>query len=426
MTVVYKFTSLLVIFLWQPTLLVTQSSEVSLIRDDLLPELLQLQHDYCGDVILCDDARHVEPDYGKIVLSCCVSCSCLPTCRALDICCPNFNDTLTVFNGHRNESGLLSGDAIDIDKEVLDTDDMEDEQNEVKHESNLTKEGRKSIKERLQCVRPQVQREQGVYIDSPAYLMIGDCPDELSDSTLDKQYKAGFANTGFSNMVPVTSQATNMTYVNIHCLKCNEDTDHEIRIQHWRPILTIQSAAYITQFYKDPQDIVTYLLRYEYLNGMKTGNIHFLPPYPELLQRCQLYDISSCNKTGLWDANNKMTEQLCLSGHSMPVIRQVSDKTPLFRNVACLYCNQPNKDFGKLAIKKHASCSGPFSNLGHTPRFNMTLNVPDLNPSVKQENKNVPISNQYIDAATALALMKTSKSCKKGEVAILVSCTIFF
>ena len=324
---------------------------------------------------------------------------------------------------HRNETRIRAlKDAIVTDK-LLHPDDSQSRQNEVQIESNTTREVAETSKERLICVRPQIQREQNVYLDSLAYRMIGKCPAEQSDTTVDKQCQKGFSNVGFNNIVPVTSYASNMTYVNIHCLKCNENTSLEIKIKYWSPIITIESWGYTHHFFTDPQDTVSYLLKYEYFNGMKTGNIHFVPPNPELLQPCQQYDVTSCNETGLWDVYNKTTEELCLSGYSMPVIRRPSATgTALsFRNMACLYCNQPNESFGKLVIRKGSICLKRKTIFGPTPRFNMTLNVPNLNSSMNQEDKSTLISKQYIDATVALTLIKQTKACPNGYIAILVS-----
>ena len=416
--------TVLIIFLWQLTVPFIQSSEVSATRDALLSELLLLQQDYCGEVILCNDSRHVEPDYSELILPCCVPCSCLPSCQALDICCPNFNNALLNASESRIKSGIRTTYHFNTYEELLHEDNSTDRINEVPIERNITKEGADTMKERLACIRPQVQRLQETYLDSPAYLMIGDCPAEQSDTDLDEQCKIGFDNVGLKNMLPVTSAASNMTYVNIHCLKCNENTTTEIQIRYWMPLITIQSRLFNNyQFFTNPDDIVSYLLKHKFFNGMKTGNIHFLPPNPQLLHQCQLYDVISCNKTGLWDIYNKTTEQVCLSGHSLPVIRPIEGKKLLFRNVACLYCNQPDDVYGKLAILKQSICSsGPDTISGPVPRFNITIYVPDLNPkTLEQEDKTTPLSSEYIDATTALTLIKQTKTCPVGDIAILVS-----
>ena len=407
---------ILLILLWQLTVPFIQSTELNM--DGLLPELLQLQPAHCGGMALCDDVNHVEPDFGVLIMPCCVPCSCLPTCRALDICCPNFNDSMVDADGpNRNETGLQAENAIVTHEAMLHSDDNKSRQIDVQTENNATEKGAWTINERFICVRPQIQREQNIYLDSPAYRMIGKCPVEQSGTTLDKHCKKGFDNVGFKNIVPVTSDTTNMTYVNIHCLNCNENNNPGNKIKYWSPIITVESWQYYHQFYKDPQDILSYLLKYEYFNGMKTGNVHFLPPNPKLLQPCQRYDVTSCNKTGLWDTYNETTKQLCLSGYSLPVIRWVKGKTLLFRNAACLYCNLPYEMFGKFA-KVWGTCSTP--NTVFAPRFNMALNLPDLNPSINKENNSALDSREYTDATAVLTLMKQTNSCEDDNIAILV------
>ena len=449
---------LMCIFLGQLTVPMTQSSDVLMTRDDLLPELLQLQQDYCGDVILCGDVRHVEPDFEMLVMPCCVPCSCLPTCKALDICCLNYNGSIgdgketrtatDIDNDNDNETQTATDSYKSSDKNRTESDDDMDEirkeategmpgtdqellhadrrnsgENEVQIESNTTNEGAPTIEDRLVCVRPQILRDQNRYLDSLAYQMIGDCPAELHDTTMDRKCRKRFGNVGFNNIVPVTSDESNMTYVNIHCLKCNENTIDELKIKYWKPIITVQSLEYTYQLYKDPNDILSFLLKHQEFSGMRTGNIHFLPPNPEVLQQCQLYDIISCNKTGLWDEYNKTTEQICMSGHSMPVIRRIIGPVRLlFRNAACLYCNEPEESYGKLTIRKGSDCLRQ-NIFGPRAKFNMTLNLPDLNPLSKLQDQSSLLSNQYIDSTAALALMKQKKECPVGHIAFLVSNT---
>ena len=451
---------LMCIFLGQLTVPITHSSDIFMTREDLLPELLQLQQDYCGDVILCGDARHVEPDFEMVVMPCCVPCSCLSTCKALDICCPNYNHsvvendkngnetrietsndkekdktrtvtdkdnntTRTALDDATHESRIGPEDDTSIDLELFHAVVRNSGPNEAHIESTSTTEGELVIEERLICVRPQIQREQNRYVDSLAYQMIGDCPAALFDTTMGRKCRKGFANVGFNNIVPVTSDASNMTYVNIHCLKCNENTNEELKIQYWKPIVTVRVLEYNHQFYKDPDDILLYLLKHGNLNGMNTGNVHFLPPNTKLAQQCQLYDVISCNATGLWDVYNRTTEQMCVSGHSMPLIRRIriGNRRLLFRNVACLYCNEADESYGKLAIKKGSDCLRQ-NILRPIPTFHMVLNLPDLNPLSKPQDFSSLLSNQYIDAAAALALMQQRKAeCPVGYIAFLVSNT---
>ena len=405
--------------LWQVNVPLINSSEASLDRDSLLPGLLELQRDYCGGVALCDDDDHVEPELGMFPTPCCVPCSCLPTCKTYENCCPTLNGSLaTVDLG--NETGIRAEDVTVTDEEELLHKDDSMSRNEVQNESNTTKEGAQIIKESMICVRPQIQREQNIYPDSQAYKMIGSCPTKLSGTTIDKECKKGFADVGFNNKVPVTSHTSNMTYVNKHCLNCNENKSFgNNKIYYWKPIITIQSWQYYPHFFTNPQDIVSFLLKYEYFNGMKTGNIHFLPPNPELVQPCEQYDVISCNQTGLWDNYNRTTEQLCQSGYSLPVIRRVNSKVSSFRNLACLYCNTPQNSFGKLPARKQMCAINTISK--PVPRFNMTLNMPNLDSVITQQNNSALISKQYIDDTTVMTMLKQSKVCPDGYIAILVS-----
>ena len=160
----------------------------------------------------------------------------------------------------------------------------------------------------------------------------------------------GLKNSNLSDIVPVTSLLTLRTYINIHCLVCNEGIhDGDDAVQPWRIVLVEGLVALVDAFYENQQAVLDSLTIFT-----RKRNIHFVPESQirQYLEPCQAIDVDSCNVTGLWDVHNIHITSVCESGHQLPVVETFANKNIVFKNVGCVQCNR-----GRDNPYTHRRCS---------------------------------------------------------------------
>ena len=185
------------------------------------------------------------------------------------------------------------------------------------------------------CIRPQLFYNPNRNPDSVAYEMVVSCPPGFPDSSILAKCKAGLGNENIADIIPITSKLTGLTYINTNCLFCNEPLQlftpscDEWQLQLYHRILYYKHRSII-----HPQSIMSWP-PFQYFN------VHFLPKNSSSAQKCILYDVSSCNQTGLWGHVNKTIELVCHQEDHLPMTHTVKEKRLLFKNISCVHCNTP-------------------------------------------------------------------------------------
>ena len=258
------------------------------------------------------------------------------------------------------------------------------------------------------CIRPQLFYKPNVHPDSSAYKMVISCPADFPDALKTKKCKAGQNNTNISDAIPITSKLTGLTYVNKHCLFCNEPQVSTASCDEWQIQLDDRYTNYRHRIILYPQSLMYWASNYFF-------NVHFVPKTQSSVKNCITYDVSSCNQTGLWDNYNKSIESVCRHGDDLPITHSVNGNILLFKNIACVHCNAP-PDFSDSRL----FCAYMSSYTGYPdfqrPRQTLTLYFNGLAALPKPDIEEIPVS--YIE--TSVLDNIPAVSCGQGLLAILV------
>ena len=259
------------------------------------------------------------------------------------------------------------------------------------------------------CIRPQVFYYPNRYINSIAYEMVASCPMSFVNSSTKNQCQKGFESTKstkIADIIPVTSSITGITYVNKHCLQCNELGNIDEDSTHfWQPLFVYKYAMYQNKFYRNQNTILS-----DFSLSMSYSNIMFLPSIPNLALKCHAFDVGTCNQTGLWQANDEHIKKLCESAFSLEVTYKINGQRKLFKNIACLYCNTDGNFLDKRC--------GYLRSNENTPVYSMSLNIQSLLRSRQRERKDEN-TELYLNKSTLMYL--TTPVCPAGYMDIMVS-----
>ena len=431
-------------------------------QDKLLQFHLQLHKNHCGDVALCDNVTDhvVQLDFITPV-PCCLPCSCSSTCRIQQNCCPGFelhtenatyigarrgllkpnhanqstnvavNQGIEHMNiGNESRSMALADSGINRNEENLFDEDTFRTSNLTEQAQPLTEQAQ-PITEQAQsltddaklknndtgtidnytiCIRPQVLYKPNIFVDSNAYMMVVACIEMFQGNRIVRECRGRHGKTDISEMVPVTSKLTGLTYVNKFCLMCNEgETIEDAAIDMWEAKVVHYANNYHHRFvfntFSLAQNILTISVGF--------SNIHFLPRTSNLVQQCETYDVSSCNQTGQWEIYDQMVENVCHHGHSLPILHRISNGSNAmrFKNIACVHCNLGSSF-------KDSTCG--YFDFKHTEMhsFSLTLNLRHTDAGGKSEESLEDLEFSYTDGAV-LQIPKTN-ICPSGYIALLV------
>ena len=265
----------------------------------------------------------------------------------------------------------------------------------------------------VKCTRAQVYYKLNWRPDSHAYLMVTSCPSgtqtHLSKTKCEERYN--FNN--LYDLVPVTSAKTGITYVNKHCLFCNEPNDtSERNLLFWETMLVNKVNSFSAMFDESPQTIYEKLM-----SVFIRGNIHFAPVFPGMAKKCEQYDVASCNDTGMWGLYNETFEFVCLFGENLPIIAEISRERKVFKNVGCLYCN-----IDKLFVNEQYPCGYIKFNSGFGYKAVINMNqAPQTGKSQTMSDSHLP----YIENRPMLSPGAPQNIvCESGYVFLQVSNTI--
>ena len=268
--------------------------------NDLLAILLDLHVQHCGDAVMCREINDslIESTTTMFPKPCCIPCSCLPTCGAEQNCCPFVNtlpktsDQSTINESHeldnpfytkhkvpqiheraknetpspKNRNESKSNDtklAFDAKDFLLTTEDEETAITPKKDVGTIHIDGSnfKSYENdgfdaetqlKTVCVRPQLFYKPNLYPDSEAYEMIVYCPSDYGDALVAEKCRHGNRNDNIEDVIPVTSKDSGLTYMNKHCLFCNEKNSTRI-VEEWQIQIIDEKSVYHHQTYQHPQ-----------------------------------------------------------------------------------------------------------------------------------------------------------------------------
>ena len=336
-------------------------NETNMDTNALLTKLLNLHQYPCGETATCGSSKHVEPSEFVIPVPCCIPCSCLPSCVEQQNCCPwSVNGTHTVpaielagpksivheigtnTNNNRivpQEHDHITSTTNDYKRTTKNIQELDESRSETKTRgitaSSEVLNSNAVDMPNTKCIRPQVLYEPNKFLDSPAYMMVVNCPDEFKDKLTNDKCTVGMHAAELLDMIPVTSKQSGLTYINKYCLACNEQIQED-QIIEWRAEIVSYGVSRERIFFPSPDFIVDILTETQFNNR----NVHFVPGDGNLTRSCNtVFDIVSCNQTGLWEVYDQSMETLCLDGFQLPVIDRIDVHRLIFKNIACLHCN---------------------------------------------------------------------------------------
>ena len=327
--------------------------------DDLWSVLLSLHTKYCGEIDMCymPNSSHVEPSADLFPQPCCVPCSCATTCDSNLNCCPprmrfKFSDAATTETHVRSDVATSPSDLTPMtwDATTISSDTSGESVVKSKHsiiqnmvsnkhvrsfsevwKNKTSDDSLKTTSVQTACVRPQLLYRLNAHPDSDAFEMVISCPREFKDKIIIEKCRAGQSNRNISDIIPMTSKLSGLTYVNKYCLICNEYINDSTSVDEWQINIVWQRTGYSHITVVHPRFLINFMSNH-------FCNVHFVPKSLTTLRKCKLYDVVSCNKTG-WETHDSTLESVCNSGEFLPVIHSVRDKRLLYKNIACVLCN---------------------------------------------------------------------------------------
>ena len=256
------------------------------------------------------------------------------------------------------------------------------------------------------CIRPQAFYNPNEYLNSIAYEMVASCPVSFVSGSIKNKCQAGFESATITDIIPVTSSVTGITYVNKHCLQCNELREADEDSAHfWQPVFVFKRWMYDHTFYRN-QNLI--LSDFRFKNNYGT-NIQFMPSIPNLTPVCHAFDIGTCNVTGLWQAYDEHIKLLCESALSLVVIHKVNSSRKMFKNIACLRCNTDGN-----SLDKDCEYYGWNENI---PVYRMSVNKRSLLQNSARDTQD-EITDVYMNETTLIYM--TSPMCPAGYLDVMV------
>ena len=419
---------------------------------DILAILLDLHVQHCGDAVMCLETNGtiiIETSTTAFPQPCCIPCSCQPSCVAEQNCCPSVNilpktsDQSTINQSHAaQDSPFHTKNKVpqiqkrEISETTILTNKYESKSNGTQlafddsftftngyeqititpnqgvgtnnaDSSNFKPKNNDSINTetllKTICVRPQLFYKPNSYPDSEAYEMVFYCPPDFEDTLVAEKCRNGDKNENIADVIPVTSKVSGLTYINKHCLFCNEKNSTRI-VEEWQIQIIDEKYVYHHQTYKHPQSLKEMDPVYYY-------NVHFVPKNPESVKKCKLYDVNVCNETGYWETYNETIRTICHYGHELPIISNVGLNTLVFKNIACMYCNLP-----QWTVNSQLLC-GFMERATLDERKALTVNFHYLPDYIGTENISFDVA--YIKNSIPQNL--DIDSCPQGFATVLVS-----
>ena len=426
---------------------------------DLLAILLELHKQHCGDAASChgNNNSHNEPPFSMFPRPCCIPCSCRPSCEAQLNCCPTIagvpeNSSMPQFSNQftTNEERTLDNEfemknssmEIDEPKVIAGRNTRMSSRNNMRNpltervsstnnlEQNVTtrqrdvdisqtrgsdlesnSNGNTDAEPELEivCIKPQLYNRQNYYPDSDAYEMVVSCPPDFDNPHITDKCKNREDNENIEDVIPVTSNVSGVTYVNKHCLLCNEPKSMSFA-DAWQVVLIDEKTEYIHMILENPQSLMT-------LPHQNYFNVHFVPKNSKSVKRCNSYDVNTCNQTGYWENYDETIQNVCHDGQDLPILSTVGPSVLLFKNIACAHCNSPS-DFIDVQLR----CNY-FERPSLSIRKTLTVNYNAIRAEFQKSGKDDKDVTYIKDAIPGNLDIG---SCPQGFASVLVSVWFFF
>ena len=255
------------------------------------------------------------------------------------------------------------------------------------------------------CIRPQLFYKPNSHPDSVAYKMVVSCPAEFKDAIVVEKCRTGQDNENVADVIPITSKRSGLTYVNKYCLFCNEQEQQPTpSVDEWQIQLIDDNKYYRHRIVPHPQSLMTWVDHHFF-------NVHFVPKNPSSIDKCNPYDVTSCNQTGFWENYDEAIEMVCRVGEDLPITHFVNGNGLLFKNIACVHCNVPS-GFNNSQL----FCGYTPNFQEHSSRQTLTVNFHSF--VGYQTSDKEDISATYIETSVLKNLK--SGSCPQGFLVILV------
>ena len=368
--------------------------------------LMELHRYYCGGEFLCINDSYPESNALWFPSTCCVPCSCLSKCEEHGNCFSSVRNNKTEENSRIGEKAC----NIQRSKQKFTTGDdkLQDGATLIETMKNETnKNVLLSSHVRTDCVRPQAFHGLNRVLYSSAYEMIDRCPKGFKDKVMLDKCHARMDNGNIIDIIPVTSTRTGLTYANRYCAECNGIYEDNIsKFLDWQPTLvgfgqdlrhrSLLRTEFIIKHIKDGS------------TGMGT-NIHFIPKKAANPVSCEIYDVASCNQTGLLDMHNDTLENACENGPGLSIVEEIDQRRMLFKNIACLHCNTNTGFTGNIYLCDFYKKSAYYT------KYSISFN---LRSSVNGDNEDSSNFVRYLDGSQ-LRLLKQGM-CHPGYAEIQV------
>ena len=385
--------------------------------------------------------REIPPNY-RTPVPCCLPCPCLQSCSNNNVCCQELGlntDSTSYFEARRRISTFTHVNQHTLRQRIESTTTRDEPQPIYRNRSvmdqhqgrqsdfgkNNSTEGVQSFREDdipgkttarttlsspplATCNRPQVFNKPNFFIDSQAYIMVKFC--FKGKTMVDKCDRLHF-NTDISEMIPITSRLTGLTYLNRFCFMCNEgDVINKVVADVWDAVIVSYANGYKHRFVLQPNDLMDSIISW----SVGYINIHFVPRTRHLAQPCEAYDITSCNQTGLWETYDANVEKLCHDGHSLPILHHINYdyNTRRFKNIACLYCNVGDNFNSGTSL----TCS--YVPLPRKHSYSQTLNLRLGDIDTGDDESREKLYTSYLERA--ILPISNSGVCQPGYIGLLV------
>lgn len=243
---------------------------------------------------------------------CCTTCRCdFPTCLSNRSCCVD----------------IIPERYIAVFDPAISS-DTDDELGELMNGKEYTPKDAVELLYELEPIGPQCRlmhaKEQTTFRQK-SRLVIATCPKSTQNNLKTKcEQVYTFENIqSVDDMVPVTDLATERFYRNKYCAQCNFATPF---VNKWEVFLALSES-------KSSYDPLTE----NFLEKVFKGNVYDLRFEPEDYEPPQLCEnlVTECNRTGLWDTYEPISEAKCAlfsSGFN-------GQNLGTYQNFFCMQCN---------------------------------------------------------------------------------------
>lgn len=261
-----------------------------LIPDADVRRLVQDFGRLCEGTFLCNlnvSVPDIHPVDGGIMIPCCRECRCDDDCHVNNDCCP------------------------DIIPHVLESSEVERQYDSL-----------------VECVQTQYFPKPMSEVFIRSYEMVAKCPPSYTNKDLKERCEKQFdyfadSSEDFTDIVPVTDNATEVSFKNVYCAVCNNITEDDI-IKWGTNVVCTTNPPFLVDYTENVKkalhDRTGCYLEFSLPDTMPTS----------AAKKACNYLIDRCNMTGLFYPEDPFLKKSCASYTSV---------YKHYKNVHCYLCN---------------------------------------------------------------------------------------